>query len=282
MSAATLRPPEAAGMGRGFAFALAAHVLLFIALSAGVSWRNQATPAFEAELWSTVPVAAAPREESPPPEPPPQAQPDRRAEPQRAAEEEQAQRDAEIAVARDRARKEREKREQQERDRKAAEAKLEKERQAKLEKEKADKAEKDKLAKAAEAKREREREAKLEAMRQDQLKRIQGLAGATGAPNATGSAQQSAGPSASYAGRIKARIKPLIIYTDPGGPEPYAEVLVTAGPDGRIFGTKLTKPSGNAEWDRAILRAIEKAEYLPRNEEGRVPSPIELGFRPRE
>jgi len=45
----SLRPPEAAGIGRGFAFALAAHALLVLALSYGLNWRSTPTPAFEAE-----------------------------------------------------------------------------------------------------------------------------------------------------------------------------------------------------------------------------------------
>lgn len=277
---AALRPPESAGMGRGFAFAVIAHALLFVALSAGVSWRSQPTAAAEAELWAAVPVAAAPKAEEPPPEPPPQAEPDRRAQQQKAVEE-AAEREAELAVARDRARKEREKREEAERQKKAAEAKAEKERLAKLEKEKADKAEKDKQAKAAKD-ADANREAKLDAMRQEQLRRIQGMAGATGGPTATGTAAHSAGPSASFGGRIKARIKPLIIYTDPGGPEPYVSIRVTALPDGRILQVTVTRASTNPDWDRAVLRAFEKAETLPRDQDGKVPSPIELDFKPRE
>jgi colicin import membrane protein len=279
MNTAALRPPESAGMGRGFAFALIAHALLFVALSAGVSWRSQPTSAAEAELWAAIPVAAEPKAEEPPPEPPPQAEPDRRAQQQKAAEE-AAEREAELAIARDRARKEREKRDEAERQKKAAEAKAEKERQAKLEKEKADKAdkaEKDKQAKAA-----KEADAKREALRQEQLRRIQGMAGATGGPTATGTAAHSAGPSASFGGRIKAKIKPLIIYTDPGGPEPYVSIRVTALPDGRILQVVVTRASTNSDWDRAVLRAFEKAETLPRDQDGKVPSPIDIDFKPRE
>jgi len=36
-----LRPPEAPGLGRGFAFAIAVHGLLVLALSAGVQWRTK-------------------------------------------------------------------------------------------------------------------------------------------------------------------------------------------------------------------------------------------------
>ncbi|HEU6455513.1 MAG TPA: protein TolA, partial [Roseateles sp.] len=73
MSTATLRPPEAAGIGRGLVLALLAHGLLILALSYGLHWRSDESPAFEAELWSAVPQVAAPREEAPPePEPKPE------------------------------------------------------------------------------------------------------------------------------------------------------------------------------------------------------------------
>lgn len=272
---AALRPPESAGMGRGLAFALLAHGLLFVALSAGVSWRNAPTPAFEAELWSSVPVAAAPREEAPPPEPPPKAQPDRRAEQQRAAEE-AAEQEAQIAIARERARKEREKREEAERQKKAAEAKLEKE---KAEKEKQAKAEK--AAKEAEAKREKEREAKLDALRQEQLKRIQGLANATGGPAATGTAQQSSGPSSGYVGRLVGHIRSRINFL-PGATNPELVVRLTVTPEGRILGTKVLKASTDPQWDEAALRGLEAAQPLPRDVDGRVPGEIVVSLRPRE
>src|ERR1700755_626303 len=106
MSAATLRPPEAAGIGRGLTLALIAHGLLILALSYGLNWHTDSSPAFEAELWSSVPQVAAPREEAPP-EPEPEApKPDLKA--QQRAEEEAAeqQREAEIAIAKDKKRKE--------------------------------------------------------------------------------------------------------------------------------------------------------------------------------
>ncbi|MDG0857250.1 energy transducer TonB [Roseateles puraquae] len=295
MAVATLRPPEAAGMGRGIALALLAHGLLVLALTYGLHWRSDNSAAFEAELWSAVPQVAAPREEAPPepePEPP---RPDPRAAQQRAEQEaaEQQQRDAEIALAKEKKRKEEKAREEAARLEREKAAK-EKEAKDKALKEKAEKekAEKDKAkeeqerkkaldAKAAkEAKEAKDAEARREALRQENLRRIQGMAGGT--PGSTGTAAQNSAPSAGYAGRIKGKIRPLIIYADDGGANPTAEVQVTLGPDGRILGTKVLKASADADWDRAVLRAIEKAETLPRDVDGRVPPVLILTFRPRE
>lgn len=287
-AAATLRPPEVAGLGRGLLFALIAHGLLILALSYGLHWRSDSEPAFEAELWSSIPQIAAPREEVPP-EPEPEApKPDLKAQQQAAEEAAAEQREAEIAIAKEKKRKE----EKKAREEAARLERLEKEKAAKdkeakdkLAKEKAAKEEadrkKDKAAKdAKEAKEAREADAKREAQRQEFLRRIQGMAGGT--PGSTGNAAQNAAPSAGWVGRVKGKIRPLIIYAEDSAANPTTEVQVALAPDGRILGSKILKPSADPDWDRAVLRAVEKAETLPRDTDGRVPAVLILSFRPRE
>ena len=115
------------------------------------------------------------------------------------------------------------------------------------------------------------------------MKRIAGLAGASGSENATGTAMKSSGPSDSYGGRIRARVKPNITF-DPSSVSgnPAAEVEVRCAPDGTIVSKKLTKSSGNAAWDNAVLKAIDKTEILPRDTDGRVHSPLLLVFKPND
>ncbi len=297
MAAASLRPPESAGIGRGVALALLAHGLLVLGLTYGLNWRSTATPAFEAELWASVPTVAAPAEQAPP-EPEPEApKPDTAAQQRAAAQAEaeaQAEREAEIAIARERKHKDEQKarelelRQQQEAREKAAKAEQaakDKALKDKADKEKADKAKDEqerKKADAKAAKEAKEADARREAMRQDQLRRIQGMANATGAPGSTGTALQNAAPSAGYAGRIKARIRPMIIFNADSGANPEVEVRITLAPDGRILGIKVLKASPDPDWDRAVQRGIEKAEAVPRDVDGRVPSYIDLILRPRE
>lgn len=111
---------------------------------------------------------------------------------------------------------------------------------------------------------------------------MMGQAQATGAPSSTGTALQSAGPSASYAGRLVATIRPNIVFTDliPGNPR--AEVELRALPDGTIVSARLRQSSGYPSWDQAVLRAIERTGRLPLDENGRVPSTLILGFRPQD
>ena len=153
-----------------------------------------------------------------------------------------------------------------------------------------EKSAKDKKAQADEKKRAQEQaqkakqdkadQAQADAMRQENLQRMQGMAGASGGPNATGTALKSSGPSASYAGRLVGRIKPNITYPGDVVGNPRAEVEVRVAPDGTITSRRIVQSSGNKAWDDAVLRAIDKTEILPKDTDGRVPPLIVLGFRP--
>ncbi|MCV2368807.1 cell envelope integrity protein TolA [Roseateles oligotrophus] len=288
-----LRPPETPLMGRGLVFAIIAHAALVAALSAGVNWRTKAPPVFEAELWSAVPQAAAPKEVIPPaPEPEPEVfkKPEPKPVQKPVEETAQAERDAEIAIAREQKKKRAAELESERKKREALLAKEKLEQELKDEKLKDEKRKEDKLKQAKldkdkkdkQLKLEKEADAKLDAQRQENLRRIQGMAGANGAPNATGTALKSSGPSATYGGRIKARIRPNIIFTDTPSGNPVAEVEVRVAPDGTIISRKLVKPSGDTEWDKAVLRAVDKTETLPRDVDGRVPPVLVISFQPLE
>ncbi len=273
-------PERPAGMGAGVVLALIAHALLIVALTFSVSWRSSTPDAVEAELWAAVPQVAAPAP-APPPPPPPRPDPVQ-VKPAPVPKPEPVKEtvpDAQIAI--EKARREEAKREELKREElKKAEAKREEARReaAKRELARAE-AERKKAAEEHEARLEEER---IEAQRQANLKRMLGQAGANPNPNAAGSAAQSAAPSAGYAGRIKARIKPNIVLTEPVNGDPVASVEVRLSPDGTIVARKLIKSSGVKNWDEAVLRAIDKTEILPRDVDGRVPPIIEIDFKPRD
>jgi colicin import membrane protein len=257
MSAAATRdalmPRPPGGLGRGAALALVVHAGLIAALAFSVNWRASTPAGVAAELWAAVPQFAAPRAAAP--EPPPEPRRVEPAPPPPAAR----QPDAQIAI--EKARKEEARREEQH----------EQERRRKEQAEKAERADK--------ARKDEER---LAAQREANLKRLLGQAGATGEPGATGSATRTAGPSASYAGRIRARIQPNIVFADSVSGNPLATVEVRLAPDGTIVGRRLVKASGIKAWDDAVLRAIDKTEVLPRDTDGRVPASFEIDFRPRD
>ena len=93
---------------------------------------------------------------------------------------------------------------------------------------------------------------------------------------------KSSGPSGSYAGRVSARIKPNIVFTDEIAGNPVAEVYVRLAPNGSILSRKLTQSSGVKSWDDAVLKAIDKTEKLPPDTDGRVPPDGTISFRPKD
>ncbi len=302
-----LAPPRGGRWSGPMGLALVAHALLIAALTWGVNWRDDGEPAtFEAELWSRLPQQAAPRAVQPPP-PPPQPEPPRPAPapaptpapaPAAAAAPPPppAPSEAEIAVARAKEKAEADKkaREEEEARKKAAAEKAAAEKlaaQKKAEAEKkaaAEKAEKERQQKLAEQqKREREErraaeeeQKRLAQIREDQLRRMMGQAGASGGPQSTGTAQQASGPTPGYAGRVAARIRPNVVFTDVAPGNPRAEVEVRTSPDGTITSRRLVRSSGNAAWDDAVLRAIDRTATLPKDTNGTVPSSLVIGLRP--
>jgi len=286
-----LAPRDEPGALRSFSFALVVHLLLAAALTWGVSWKsNDPTVLFEAELWSNVQQEAAPALENPPPPPPtppapePEPVPVPTPAPPPAAKVESPP-DPDIALEREKKRKKKEAE-----DKKTALAQAEK--ADKAAKEKADKAEKilkeKELAKAkakaaAQAKVEAQKQAAADAkFRKDNIARMNALAGATGAPDAKGSALQSSGPSASYGGKVRAKVKPNVIFTEDIVGNPVAEVEVRTTLDGTITSQRLVKSSGNKAWDDAVITAIIRTVTMPRDTDGRVPTPMIISFRPRD
>jgi colicin import membrane protein len=309
-------PPPTPGLVRSMTLALLAHLVLLGILAAGVAWKRE-TPvvAVQAELWAAVPVEAAPvapeqPEPTPPPAPEPKPEPPLPAAPppkvEAPAPTPPKPVDIVLAKEKERLRKEKELKdaqlaqkeaqrkaqlEQQRKDELAQEKlRLEKERQAKLAK--AQQAERDNAQQTAEqakkdaaAKLAKEQAKRTEEMRAQQLKRMAALAGA--APANTGSggngnAAKSAGPSSSYAGRVVGKIKPNITFTESISTNPRALVEIRTAPDGTIVSSKLLQSSGLKSWDDAVLNAIVKSETLPKDIDGRVPSTLEIGFRPKD
>ena len=278
-------PQKLPGMRSGLALAIAAHVLLIAAIAWSVHWKASEPEGVVAELWSAVPQTAAPRVETPQPQPQPQPRPTP-APPvvQPAPPPAPARAEAQIAIERERAAREKARQEELERAeaaKKAAELKK-REDAKKLEQERerqrlADEAEKKKLAEQA-----KKDEARQAAIREANLKRMMKEAGSSDDPLASGNAARTAGPSAGYAGRIKARIKPNIVLTAAVDGNPLAKVEVRVAPAGTIVGRKLVRSSGSTVWDDTVLRAIDKTEVLPKDVDGRVPPTIEIEFRPRD
>ncbi len=139
-------------------------------------------------------------------------------------------------------------------------------------------------AKKVEAARLREEDAKSEKLRTDAIQRMKNQVPTTSSGNATtsGTAAQSAGPSANYGARVVAAIRPHIETIKELSPSLRAEYAVYTDASGRVTTPKLLKSSGDAYWDEVALKAILKTERLPIDDNGRVPSPMTIVLRPRD
>jgi colicin import membrane protein len=299
-------PPSTTGRGRAIGLAVLAHAFLIAALTWGVSWKRETNNApVQAELWSTTVQQAAPALVEPtPPQIEPKPEPEPKVEPpppppkavKVAEPEPEPTIDPQIAI--EKAKKEEKKKLEK---KKAIEAKAlakqqaeeEAEEEARLEaldkKKRALEAKKLEAKKAADAKKtadakaaanDAKYEASLKASREANLKRIAGIAGASGGETAVGTAKQSTGPSAGYGAKVNAAIYPKIAFSGDQSTDPEAEIEIKCAPDGTILSRRLIKSSGNKAWDKAALDAVDKAEVLPKDIDGRAPASIIIGIHP--
>lgn len=306
-SAPGLRPREVDGKKPGLLLALGVHLLLVVILVVGMRATPPQTTPIEAEVWSEIPEVAGGQAEPPPPplaQPvtPPTPEPEPAPEPVKVrAPEPEPEVVPDVVVAKappkkkeEPKRKPKEEREEPEPVPPKVSKKVEKaEKVEKIEKtaklDKADKPEKNppKVAaskpvpsKVTAADSKSLTAADLEAQRKANLQRMMSsLGGGSGGP---GTGSRSAGPSASYAGRIIARIKPNIVFAENLNGNPLAVVEVRCAPDGRIISRRLVSASGVGSWDEAVLRAVDRTEVLPADVDGRVPSVMQLTFKPRD
>jgi colicin import membrane protein len=289
-------PPRDEGSVRAFALALLVHALLIVALAWGINWqRTDQSVGYEAEIWSAAPQMVAPRlieaQPTPPPAPPSPPQPELKAPPAKvtppapdvdiALEQEKkrrllvAQKEAEAKVLAERQRalevaekaKQKELRAREDQAKRLAAEEAQKA-QAQTDAQKQAR----ELAKAQDA--EKQAQAALQKQREDNLNRIKGLAGASGGANDTGSALRATGPSASYAGKLNAAIRPNVVFSGEITGNPVTKVEVRVMSDGTVISQRVIKPSGNKNWDDAAINAIIRTRVLPRDVDGRMPDMI--------
>jgi colicin import membrane protein len=128
--------------------------------------------------------------------------------------------------------------------------------------------------------------AAAEKARAEQLARLKAAAGAEGGSGGKVGDGVGAGGNApsGYADRVRKKIKPLIIFNaEAVSGNPAVVVLLDLAPDGTILKRTVVTASSEPAWDRAVLLAIERAESLPRDENGKIPTrQIKLTFKPKD
>jgi colicin import membrane protein len=313
-------PPPERGLGPAATLAILVHIALLLCLSWVVKWRDQPVIiTAQAELWAKLPPQTEPEsvpvpppppaEPAPPPPPPPPAKakvepvkPAPKAEPApppkvingkladaeiaeqkkkaKTLADEQAQK---LALEEEAARKQKEKDEadanaRKQKEKEEAEATVrkqkEKEETARKERERQRKDQEDRIAKLA-------KESEIKEQTEDLKKRIVQKADADS--NAPETASKSVGkPSDKYIASIQAAIRPNITFTDALAGNPAVEIHVRLASDGAIISSAIVNSSGIKSWDTAAMRALDKTERLPKDENGRVPPAMTITLRPRD
>lgn len=240
------------GTQKAFVLSLGAHLFLIGLLTLGISWRTSSSPAgVEVELWDA-PVPVVQNTPTPKIEVKPEA--------------------ADIAI-----KKTKTPPEPQREALKKNEVKPQKKEEAKATEKKIDPKEDAAAKKAAAA---------AEKARADQLARLKAAAGAEGGSGGKAGDGVGAGGNAppGYADRVRKKIKPLIIFNaEATSGNPAVVVMVDLAPDGMILKRTVTSPSTDPAWDRAVLLAIDRAESLPRDENGKIPMrQMRLIFKPKD
>jgi len=271
MTAAAINSREQTLAG---ALAFAMHVLFLALLVFGVSWQHQqVNTTVVVDLWRDLPTVMPPKVAPPPkpvvkPEPPPPAP---------KAEVKPPPPKPEPAPKPDIALKEKLGKEKLEKERKlkelqAVEAKklaADKARQAELEKQKRAAAEALKQKQAADA------AAKSLAAQQQKMLDAQ-------------AAQQAAAAQREidrYMDGIRTKVKRFVLVPPSVQGNPEAEVVVTLLPGGDVLDVKVSKSSGNAAYDEAIVRAISRARpfVVPTGDQfQRYFRSFTMAFRPQQ
>ena len=237
------------GTKKAFTLSLAAHLLLLALLTMGISWKTSSPAGLEVELWD----ASVPTQTITP-----------------APTIEVKQEAADIAIKKTKINPE---------PPKEVIKKIEPEKKAEVKppEKKVDSKEEAAAKKAAVA---------AEKARADQLARLKAAAGAEGGSGGKVGDGVGAGGNAplGYADRVRKKIKPLIIFNaEAVSGNPAVVVLLDLAPDGVILKRTVVTASPDPAWDRAVLLAIERAESLPRDENGKIPMrQIKLTFKPKD
>ncbi len=267
------------GTKKSFLFSLAAHSLLALMFMVGLNWKTSSTPAgVEVELWDNSPpqvIETTPMEKVVP-------EIDEKAEivieKKKAEPKVEPPKKVEVKPVTPPKPVEKEKPKVEVKPKPESKVELPKEKpRAKADaKEKPKSPPVDAKQKAAE---EKERTDRIAKMRADAGAESGGTGGTTGSGTGAGGVA-----SPGYADKVRRAIKPRIVYGNAAQVEgnPAANVAVELAPDGKILSRRLVKSSGLSDWDVAVLRAIDDAASLPKDENGTVPKSIMLVFRPKD
>ncbi|MFL6701425.1 cell envelope integrity protein TolA [Paraburkholderia sp. SIMBA_055] len=126
---------------------------------------------------------------------------------------------------------------------------------------------------------------KLDAERRARLAQMQGMAGPPGSTgnglgkSGTGSGSGGNATSPGYADKVRRVVRPNISW---GGETEGLEtvIAVRCSPTGTLLSATIAHSSGNAAWDDAALRAVQRSDPMPQDIDGKTPGSFRITLRP--
>jgi len=130
-----------------------------------------------------------------------------------------------------------------------------------------------KIEQQADEKADRDRDARVAA--------LQAMAGVTLPEIDRQQRDRDVTASSDYAGKVARRVRRNLVapFDVPGNPSTV--IAVTCAPNGALLSATLQRSSGNSQWDRAVLSAVERSDPMPRDVNGTTPESFLITFQPR-
>lgn len=279
--------PKEPGRWRAITLAAAVHVALLVFFWIGIDWQSATPVAVKAEIWDLQAKEAAPLPLEPEPTPQPKPEPIVKEEPKAEPIKPEPPK-VDIALEKEKKRKEQERKDKlaEEDKEKKAKQKAEQDKQDKLKEQEAEKkkVEQQKKADADKKRLQDKRDQELsDKRRAEELSRMTGAIGSGGSGQAAKS-QGSGRADGAYADKIRARIRSNTQFMVPAelSGNPPVEYEVELLPDGSLRGLSLRKSSGLPGFDEAVKRAIERSQPFPKDQSGSVPGRLTVVHKPKD
>jgi colicin import membrane protein len=114
---------------------------------------------------------------------------------------------------------------------------------------------------------------------------MQGMAGGTSSSSnglgksGTGSGSGGTAASPGYADKVRRAVRPNISW---GGETEGLETVISVrcSPTGTLLNASVSRSSGNAAWDAAALRAVQRSDPMPLDTNGKAPESFLITLRP--
>jgi len=281
--------PSEPGRWRAITLAVLVHVALLVFFWIGIDWQNQTPVAIKAEIWDMQAKEAAPLppEPDPTPQPKPEPKPIVKETPKAEPIKPEPPK-VDIALEKEKKRKEQERKDKlaEEDKQKKAKQKAEQDKQDKLKEQEAEKKklEQQKKTDADKKRLQDKRDVELSEKRHaDEIRRMTGAIGSGGSGQAAKS-QGSGRADGAYADKIRLRIRSNTVFVVPAelSGNPPVEYDVELLPDGSLRGLNLRKSSGLPGFDEAVKRAIERSQPFPPDQSGSVPGRLTVVHKPKD